>query len=83
VYGAFLKKFKKSALKPLKLKPAFFCINDQDYKVYNSDIIEVAKTTSHDVVYLDPPYNERQYSANYHVLETIAKYDSPIIRGKT
>ena len=33
-----------------------------------------------DVVYLDPPYNERQYSANYHVLETIAKYDNPEIR---
>ena len=83
VYWAFLKKFKKSALKPMTLKPAYFCINDQDYQVFNDDIIKVASTTSHDVVYLDPPYNERQYSANYHVLETIAKYDNPKIKGKT
>ena len=83
VYGAFLKKFKKSALKPIALVPADFYINDHDHDVYNKDILEVAKITSHDVVYLDPPYNERQYSANYHMLETIAKYDNPIIRGKT
>ena len=35
------------------------------------------------MVYLDPPYNHRQYSGNYHVLETIAKYDSPRLKGKT
>ena len=36
-----------------------------------------------DILYLDPPYNSRQYSANYHVLETIARYDNPILYGKT
>lgn len=83
VYGAFLKNFKKSALKRLSLIPAKFYLNDQDHEVFNLDIIEVAKNVSHDVVYLDPPYNERQYSANYHLLETIAKYDNPNIRWKT
>ena len=39
--------------------------------------------TSHDVVYLDSPYNHRQYSWNYHLLETIAKYDNPKITWKT
>jgi adenine-specific DNA-methyltransferase len=34
-------------------------------------------------LYLDPPYNSRQYSSNYHILETIAKYDNPKIYGKT
>lgn len=83
VYGAFLKKFKKSALKPLTLAPAHFLLSDYDHQVFNKDILELAKITSHDVVYLDPPYNERQYSANYHILETIAKYDHPKIKGKT
>jgi adenine-specific DNA-methyltransferase len=32
-------------------------------------------------LYIDPPYNHRQYGANYHVLETIARYDAPEIRG--
>lgn len=83
VYGAFLKQLKKSALKPLSLKPAQYFHNDHEHFVYNQDVNELVKHTSHDVVYLDPPYNERQYSANYHVLETIAKYDNPTIRGKT
>lgn len=83
VYWAFLKKLKKSAQVLMNLKPADFFLNDHEHTVYNSDINELIKNTSHDVVYLDPPYNERQYSANYHVLETIAKYDNPEIRGKT
>ena len=33
------------------------------------------------MIYLDPPYNNRQYPPNYHVLETIAKYDYPEIHG--
>lgn len=83
VYGAFLKQLKKSALKPLILKPADYFLNDHDHDVHNKDINELIKTTSHEVVYLDPPYNERQYSSNYHLLETIAKYDNPKIKWKT
>lgn len=83
VYGAFLKKLKKSALKPLALIPADFHINDYNHEIFNQDINELIKNTTHDVVYLDPPYNERQYSSNYHLLETIAKYDNPEIRWKT
>ena len=36
-----------------------------------------------DVLYIDPPYNTRQYITNYHLLETIAHYDNPSIHGKT
>ena len=36
-----------------------------------------------DVLYLDPPYNARQYGSNYHLLNTIAKYDKFIPNGKT
>ena len=34
-----------------------------------------------DIFYLDPPYNQRQYAPNYHLLETIARYDNPEIKG--
>lgn len=34
-------------------------------------------------MYIDPPYNARQYLPNYHLLETIARYDEPQINGKT
>jgi len=83
VYGAFLKKLKKTAQNSLILKPAELIINDQDHEVFNEDINEVAEKVNGDILYLDPPYNHRQYATNYHMLETIAKYDNPKIHGKT
>ena len=83
VYWAFLKKLKKSAQKPLELKPAELYINDYEHKIFYEDINSLVTRTKHDVVYLDPPYNHRQYAWNYHILETIAKYDNPKIKWKT
>lgn len=82
VYGAFLKHIKSSAQKPLilELLPQ---INGLVGKVYNMNINELISYIDGDVLYLDPPYNARQYSANYHVLETIAKYDYPELFGKS
>lgn len=82
VYGAFLKHIKKSAQKPfvLELLPD---VQGVKGKVYNEDINELILKIKGDVLYLDPPYNARQYCTNYHVLETIARYDNPILRGKT
>ncbi len=83
VYGAFLKKLKKTAQNKLILKPAELIINALDHQVFNADINDIVKKVSGDIFYLDPPYNHRQYATNYHLLETIAKYDNPRIRGKT
>lgn len=83
VYGAFLKHLKKSATKPIKLVPVDLYLNDNEHSIYNEDINYLIRHTSHDVVYLDPPYNHRQYSWNYHLLETIARYDNPEIKWIT
>lgn len=83
VYGAFLKSLKQSALKPLILKPADFKITENSHKVYNRDSNELIKEISGDILYLDPPYNSRQYSANYHLLNTISKYENFVPKGKT
>ncbi len=83
VYGAFLKQLKTSALKSLVVKPAKLIISNEKHKVFNEDINELIKKIKGDILYLDPPYNQRQYSTNYHLLETIAKYDNPKIYGKT
>ena len=83
VYGAFLKKFKKSAQNLMILKPADFYLNDNEHQVFNKNINDLILESSHDVVYLDPPYNHRQYWGNYHILETIAKWDNPKITWKT
>lgn len=83
VYGAYLKNFKKSALKEMKLEPLPIMHGQVEGKVYNEDINELIKHVSGDILYLDPPYNARQYCTNYHLLETIARYDNPVIHGKT
>jgi adenine-specific DNA-methyltransferase len=36
-----------------------------------------------DVLYADSPYNSREYLPNYHILETIARYDYPLLHGVT
>lgn len=82
VYGAFLKHIKVSAQKDFKLE-LLPVINGIKGQAYNEDINQLIRKISGDVLYLDPPYNTRQYCANYHVLETIAKYDNPVLSGKT
>lgn len=83
VYGAFLKQLKKTAQKTLILEPANFQVNDHDHQVYCQDANELIKKIKGDILYLDPPYNERQYGANYHILNTIALYDDFEPKGKT
>ncbi len=82
VYGAYLKHIKASAKKELvlELPPV---IEGERGRVFCQDINELIDEISGDVLYLDPPYNARQYCSNYHVLETIARYDHPELTGVT
>ena len=83
VYGAYLKKLKDSAKKDFVLLPIHFETNKIECKIYNEDINIMAPKEDYDVVYLDPPYNNRQYSKNYHILNYLAKYEDVKLRGKT
>lgn len=83
VYGAYLKYIKKSAQNEIVIEPAVFGFDDKVHKVFNTDSNELIKKISGDILYLDPPYNERQYGSNYHLLNTIAKYDKFTPKGKT
>jgi len=83
VYGAYLKHLKRSAQKELVLESAGFDVNENTHEVFNEDSNVLIKKIEGDILYLDPPYNSRQYGANYHMLNTIAKYDDFIPNGKT
>ena len=81
VYGAFKKNWDKRALKTFKLKPISIIESNKKHFVFNKSSLELLDKFNYDIIYLDPPYNHRQYAPNYHLLETIAKYDNPIIKG--
>ncbi len=90
VYGAYLKKLKTSAQKPLHLVPMVSknegdgeYLKFQKNEIFQEDSNQLIKKITGDILYLDPPYNARQYGANYHLLTTIAKYDTFVPKGKT
>ena len=83
VYGAFLKRFKASALRSLTLRPLELTDRATGCEIHQRDANDLIDEIECDLLYLDPPYNHRQYGANYHVLETIAAYDAPALKGVT
>ena len=82
-YGAYLKIWRSMALKPLILKAPELYDNHLQNKVYQRDSNELIREIQGDILYLDPPYNERQYAPNFHVLESLTVWDKPQLRGKT
>lgn len=74
IYAAYLKKLKKTANKSLVLKEINTDISYNNIS-YNKDANELINEISGDILYIDPPYNGRQYGSNYHILNTILKYD--------
>jgi adenine-specific DNA-methyltransferase len=48
---------------------------------YNEDTNELVKRIFADLVYIDPPYNSRQYCDAYHLLENIARWEKPNVKG--
>jgi len=81
VYSAFQKKWDPRALKRFMLRPIKLVFNEEKNEIFNIDSMKLISEIETDILYLDPPYNERQYAPNYHILETIARYDNPIIKG--
>ena len=56
-------------------------INVKNVEIFRENANLLAKQIQADVVYIDPPYNSRQYSRFYHVLETLTKWGMPRLHG--
>lgn len=82
-YGAFHKNWESRSFKKYELFKLDVYSNGKNNKSYNTDGVELVRNITGDILYIDPPYNSRQYLPNYHVLETAAKYDFPEVRGIT
>ncbi|HLI44988.1 MAG TPA: DNA adenine methylase [Acidimicrobiales bacterium] len=76
VQMAYLKSFAPRALRPIALRPPELVAGTG--RAVRGDALVLAPTLGHfDVAYLDPPYNQHRYFANYHVWETLVRWDAP------
>ena len=82
-YGAFHKTWERRSFKKYELYRLEVTTNGKNNRCYNMDGVNLVAEIEGDILYIDPPYNNRQYLPNYHVLETAAKYDFPEVRGVT
>ena len=82
-YEAFFKFWDSRAEKEFAIEPiemnAVECI--QKNEVVSKDTNQLVRGISGDIAYIDTPYTVTQYVSAYHLLETLARYDSPAITG--
>lgn len=55
--------------------------NYKNIEIHKEDSNQLARRIHSDLVYIDPPYNSRQYSRFYHLYETLVKWDNPELHG--
>jgi adenine-specific DNA methylase/tRNA1(Val) A37 N6-methylase TrmN6 len=87
-YSAYLKTWDRRAVKPIILTTPEIIPSVRKNKAFKRDANELIREIKNiDILYLDPPYNNRQYAANYFILELVAEgwfgIKEPIISGKT
>ncbi len=88
VYAAYVKSWQPNALRPLQLTASpLVAQTGRNCRAYQCDALELVRgLPTFDLLYLDPPYNTRQYIGYYHIPEIIAEgwFDRrPQLRGKT
>jgi len=58
-----------------------FDFPETEFEIYSEDANVIAERIKSDIVYVDPPYNSRQYCQFYHIYETIVRWDKPELFG--
>ncbi|MGI0060274.1 MAG: DNA adenine methylase [Nitrosotalea sp.] len=54
---------------------------NSNFRIFLDDANQLVRKIKADIVYIDPPYNSRQYSRFYHILETLALGETPELYG--
>ena len=82
VQMAYMKRWAPRALKPLELRlPDILPAVGAPCRATQGDAVAMAAEVEADLVYLDPPYNQHSYLANYHVWESLVLWDRPETYG--
>jgi adenine-specific DNA-methyltransferase len=80
-YGHYRSTWSPAALEKLTLRKTVFEAGSTDHAVHQGPAEHLAQGLRADLCYLDPPYTKRQYAANYHIPETVARGDKPVAVG--
>jgi adenine-specific DNA-methyltransferase len=76
---AYLKQWSARSNNELALRlPALL---DGPGQAWSLDAQEAVGRAPFDLVYLDPPYNQHRYLGNYHVWESLVRWDKPEVYG--
>jgi adenine-specific DNA-methyltransferase len=76
VQMAYVKQWASRSFRPLELRvPALLA--GPGHAVRGDACAVVAGLGEFDLAYLDPPYNQHRYEANYHIWETLVAWDAP------
>lgn len=77
-YDAYLKK----AIEPKTLTIRMIDAHSmENVELYQRNANELVREISPDIVYIDPPYNSRQYGSAYHLLENVTLWKKPPVTG--
>jgi len=72
----------KKPIKKTELKLRLIDVKEfNNLTIYREDSNQLAREIKSDLVYIDPPYNSRQYCRFYHVYETLVKWYKPVLTG--
>lgn len=83
VQMAYLKHWCKRSHNDLKLRPLDFPTGHVGKAVCGrAEDFFINSHKAYDVVYMDPPYNQHNYRGNYHIWETLCRWDEPEPYGK-
>ncbi len=77
---AYLKSWAPRAFNPLELREPV-AVDGPQGRVERLDANDLAAGLDVDLVYIDPPYNQHSYFSNYHVWETLVRWDAPQTYG--
>jgi len=79
VQMAYLKQWAPRAHRPLEMRLPD--VLPGPGRAMQMDALDAARSVCADLVYLDPPYNQHSYLGNYHIWETLVRWDAPAVYG--
>lgn len=79
-YDAFRKKLDSNKRLEMQI-PKINDINNKNNEIYKLDSNQLVRNIYADIVYIDPPYNSRQYGDAYHLLENIVDWKQSEVYG--